>query len=226
MAPVFVFLKRNLFKEWFIPLNSKISQFFTGLIFAFIAFLIPLAIKTVLFSIEWSMSENFEITTIVDAFNYFSKSVLFEELVFRGALLSLLIVYLRESYSVLISAIIFGVYHWFSYGMFGSGLIPMLYIFIVTGAMGWVWAHIYAKTNSIVMPTAIHLGWNFFSSLVLDYNPFGELLLRSSNNSQFSEIVNFLIQFGSELLAVLLIFGLFNLYNKKRPILLNQPIAN
>jgi membrane protease YdiL (CAAX protease family) len=214
-------LKKNFFQEWFSPLSEKVIQIFIGIVLAIVAFIIPITIKTAIYSIEWSISENLSIVTLFEAFYFYLKSVLFEELVFRGALLSLLIVYIKERNAVLISAIVFGIYHWFSYGMIGSGLVPMTYVFIVTGSMGWVWAYIYSKTNSIVMPVAIHLAWNFTSSLVLDYNPFGELLLSSSYESNYSEIIDFLIQFGGELLSVLLIVSMFTYYHKKSRI--NNP---
>lgn len=134
--------------------------------------------------------------------------------------------YLKERKAVLISALVFGIYHWFSFGMFGSGIVPMIYIFIVPGSMGWVWANIYARTHSIVMPVAIHLAWIFISSLFLDYNPFGELMFTSTINSHFSEMVDFGIQFSGELASVLLIFGMFKYYNKKRLTKISQPNKN
>src|SRR6185436_17430227 len=60
------------------------------------------------------------------------KSVLFEELLFRGALLYIAIQRLGRKVACIISAVAFGIYHWFSYGVFGDPM-QMIYIFIITG---------------------------------------------------------------------------------------------
>jgi membrane protease YdiL (CAAX protease family) len=45
-------------------------------------------------------------------------SVLYEELIFRGVVLYILIKRIGEVKAILISCIAFGIYHWFSYGLF------------------------------------------------------------------------------------------------------------
>ena len=55
------------------------------------------------------------------------KSVLFEEFIFRGALLYIIMQKLEKK-GAAFSAICFGIYHWFSYGLFGN-FIPMILIF-------------------------------------------------------------------------------------------------
>ena len=219
-------LKKNLFLNWFTPLNQRGIEALTGFGIALTALLVPLGIKTLIFSTEWQINSTFAADSLIGAFYFFFKSILFEELVFRGALLSILAYYAKNKTAVIISAICFGVYHWFSYGMLGSGIIPMAYIFLVTGGMGFVWAYIYIKTNSVVMPSLIHLSWNYVSSLVLDYQPFGQLLFKSNNNIEYSPLVEFGFKLGGELLSIFLIYILFQLYlrNKKGLIQRNQPL--
>jgi uncharacterized protein len=101
------------------------------------------------------------------------KSVLFEELIFRGVLLYILIKRLGVAYGIIISSIAFGIYHWFSYGILGN--IPQMAIyFFVTGIMGLVYAYGYAKTFSLYIPAAIHFGWNFTQSFVFSQGPIGK----------------------------------------------------
>ncbi|NNK76373.1 MAG: CPBP family intramembrane metalloprotease, partial [Maribacter sp.] len=77
---------------------------------------------------------------------------MFEELIFRGAILYILIKKIGVNWACIISAIAFGIYHWFSYQMFGRGMIPMIYVFLLTGAAGWMFAYAFARTRSIYAP--------------------------------------------------------------------------
>lgn len=86
-------------------------------------------------------------------------SVLYEELIFRGVVLYILIKRIGAVKAIVSSSVAFGIYHWFSYGLFWN--IPMMiYIFIVTGCMGIVLAYAYSKTLSLYIPIGIHFGWN------------------------------------------------------------------
>ncbi|MBY6211898.1 CPBP family intramembrane metalloprotease [Microbulbifer agarilyticus] len=101
------------------------------------------------------------------------RSVLFEELVFRGAILYLLIRYVGLIKACLLSSAMFGVYHWFSYEVFGAHLVLMIYIFLVTGMGGWMFAFAYAKTKSLFAPVGLHLGWNLVTAIVFSSGPLG-----------------------------------------------------
>lgn len=211
-------VKKNLFTLWFTPASEKGIEILIGLTITLAAFGVPLGLKTLVYSINWQLNPDADPTTLLNSLFFYFKSIMFEELIFRGAILTLLAHFTKNKTAILISAISFGVYHWFSYGMFGSGIIPMIYIFLLTGGMGLVWATIYIKTNSIVMPAMIHLSWNYMSALFLDYQPFGQLLFKANIALEYSSLVNFGIQAAGELISIFLIFGLFQLYlnNKKR----------
>lgn len=213
-----IFIKKNLFALWLIPFEQRGTEILAALSITLTAFAIPLALKNLIYSVQWQLSSDIELSALLSSLNFYFKSILFEELVFRGAILTILAHFVKNKMAILISAISFGVYHWFSYGMFGSGIIPMAYIFILTGSMGFVWAYIYIKTHSIIMPSVIHLVWNYLSSLFLDYQPFGQLLFKSEALTEYSPLVDFFFQAGSDLISVFLIFSLFHLFirNKKR----------
>ncbi|MGQ0441262.1 CPBP family glutamic-type intramembrane protease, partial [Bacillus sp. B-TM1] len=53
------------------------------------------------------------------------------ERIFRGALLYIIMQKIGEKKGAAFSAICFGIYHWFSYGLFGN-FIPMILIFVPT----------------------------------------------------------------------------------------------
>ena len=49
----------------------------------------------------------------------------------------------------------------------------MIPVFIITGLMGMVYALGYAKTFSLYIPIAIHLGWNFTANFVFSEGKIG-----------------------------------------------------
>jgi membrane protease YdiL (CAAX protease family) len=104
------------------------------------------------------------------------KSVLFEEFIFRGALMYILIKKLGPVKAIIISSISFGIYHWFSHEVIGNP-VQMIITFLTTGLMGVVYAYGYAKTFSLYVPVAIHLGWNLVRSVVFSETVIGDQLL-------------------------------------------------
>jgi len=101
---------------------------------------------------------------------------MFEELIFRGVLLYILIKKIGPTKAVIISAIGFGIYHWYSHEVMGNPM-AMIITFVTTGAMGLVYAYGYAKTFSLYIPIAIHLGWNLVRSVVFSQTVIGDQLL-------------------------------------------------
>ncbi|MGE9313236.1 lysostaphin resistance A-like protein [Niabella sp. CJ426] len=111
------------------------------------------------------------------------KSVLFEELIFRGALLFIAIQKLGFKKACLFSAIAFGIYHWFSYNAFGNAG-QMAVIFLITGILGYVLALAFAKTGSIYLPVGLHLGWNLVNIILFSNGPLGHQMLVRVNELQ------------------------------------------
>ncbi len=95
---------------------------------------------------------------------------------FSGVLLYILIKKLGASWAIIISAVAFGVYHWFSHELFGQPW-QMAISFAITGIMGLVLAYGYAKTFSLYVPIAIHLGWNILQMVVFSGSTIGKQLL-------------------------------------------------
>lgn len=104
------------------------------------------------------------------------KSVLFEELLCRGVGLYILIKKLGQKWGIVISAVIFGVLHWLNEGAFGN-IIQMAAVFAFTFSMGLLLAYSYAKTFSLYLPIAIHLGWNLTQNFIFPDGPFGNQIL-------------------------------------------------
>jgi uncharacterized protein len=125
---------------------------------------------------KWTVNPLLNASLLWEGIFWNLKSVLFEELIFRGVLFYILIKRLGAVKAILISSAAFGVYHWFSYGILGN--IPQMIIyFFITGIMGLVYAYGYAKTFSLYIPIAIHFGWNFTQGFVLSSGPIGKGIL-------------------------------------------------
>jgi membrane protease YdiL (CAAX protease family) len=104
------------------------------------------------------------------------RSVLLEELLFRGALLYIAISWIGVRRACFLSSVAFGVYHWFSYGVFGQA-VPMIYVFLLTGVGGLMFAYAFSLTKSMYLPLGLHLGWNVVSVVVFSEGPLGNQLL-------------------------------------------------
>lgn len=125
---------------------------------------------------RWVLNQNLSFRLLLEGVWWNVKSVLFEELIFRGVLLYILIKRMGMWWGIIISSVAFGVYHWFSHETFGDP-VPMLITFLTTGLMGIVYAYGYAKTFSLYIPIAIHLGWNLTRSVIFSETVIGDQLL-------------------------------------------------
>jgi uncharacterized protein len=125
---------------------------------------------------RWQLNPQLSITLILQGVWWNIKSVLFEELIFRGVLLYILIKKLGSIKGIGITAAAFGMYHWFSQNLFGNAM-QMTIVFIITGCMGAVLGYAYYKTKSLYIPIAIHLGWGIMQQTVFSSGPIGRQLL-------------------------------------------------
>ncbi len=154
--------KGNLSFMGFTPTRKRMADFA-------IFFMVAAACSSITFFLRmffggerWVLNPDLSASLILNGFWYHLKSVLFEELLFRGVLFYLLI--RRWGIKALwVSAAAFGIYHWFTFEVFNNP-VNMLVIFLITGLAGLVYGWAYMKTGSLYTPIAIHLGWNLVGS--------------------------------------------------------------
>lgn len=187
----------------FTPILKRLQQFAIGFLITAVLCLGVQALEMWLRSAHWIINEGATATQFLAMLWWDFKSVLTEELAFRGALLIILLNRLGTGKGILISAIAFGVYHWFSFGIFGS-IAPMFFVFVGTGLMGYAWALAFSKTNSIFMPVGMHLGWNFTFNSIFSKGPLGEGLLTVTGENGLSDWFS-LVGFWGVPVVVLLI---------------------
>lgn len=200
---LYLFNKNGIFTLGFLPVGTRFQQFLIGFFITALLCIGVQYLEAFLQSSCWVLANNVTITVIVQSSFEDIKAVFTEELVFRGALLYILIQEIGSKKGILISAIGFGIYHWFSYGILGN-LIGMIVVFIGTGLMGFAWALAFTKTKSIMLPFGLHLGWNFTHNTIFSKGPLGEILLISQGGNQLGEWAS-LLNFLNELIIVPLI---------------------
>lgn len=183
---LYIIERKNILSLGLLPVIKRLKQFVIGFLIAAILCMGVQTLQMLLKSSKWFLNENYSLDLILRMLRWDFISVLTEELIFRGALLYILISRLGQKKGILISATAFGVYHWFSFGIFGS-IIPMFFVFIGTGLMGYAWALAFSKTNSIFMPLGLHLGWNFTFNTIFSNGPLGKGLLISKGGYAISD---------------------------------------
>ncbi len=206
VALVFLIEKKNLLSIWFLPFLTRLKELFTGILLAALLCFFTQTILAQIASIGWNVSDNVTVNKIFSSALYDFKSILFEEVLFRGVLLYFLIKYLGNK-GVLISAVAFGIYHWFSYQVFGNPIV-MAWVFITTGFMGYAFAYAYRKTNSLILPIGLHFGWNFLNNTIYSNGPLGEMLLVANKDTEFTDLyslVSFLLYLIVPTIIVLII---------------------
>jgi len=202
---LFLIEKKSILALGFLPIIKRLKQFLIGFLLTGILCVLVQYIEASLKSSVWALNENITGVLILKSFWWDFKSVLTEELVFRGAILYILIQKIGSYKGILISAIAFGIYHWFSFGVLGN-IMAMILVFIGTGLMGYAWAWAFAKTKSIMLPLGFHLGWNFIHNTIFSKGPLGELVLTSQGGNELSDwtsLLNFIL--GLVLVPILLL---------------------
>ena len=181
------FEKKNIEVLGIIPTKKRIAQFLIGLVFITLVNLLNIYLETILLNVEWKLQAEINYQHILNSFLYHLRSALTEDLIFRGAILYILIQKLGTKWGILLSAIVFGIYHVFSYGILEGSLILISYVILITGFTGYVWAYTFHKTKSIFMGLGFHLGVNFVSTLFFESQPYGELIFTEVSKIHLSE---------------------------------------
>ena len=156
--------------------RTRLQQFAVGFFMAGAVAALQQLGYSWLAGIPWKLNTSFDTVLLLEHLRWNTNSVLFEELLFRGYLLYQAIRWFGTRRGVLLDAAAFGVYHWFSYGLLGNPVM-MGFVFMFTGAFGFMLALSFAKTESIAAPIGLHLGWNLVSYLIFSTGPLGPALL-------------------------------------------------
>lgn len=168
--------KKDLGVLGLFPSKQRLIDFALFFIIAALCCVSGFFMKMIFAGQQWKLNADLSALLLLKGTWWNIKSVLFEELIFRGVLLYILIRRIGAVKAIFISAVFFGVYHWFSFEVFGNPG-QMIMLFLVTGIMGLLYAYGYAKTFSLYIPLAIHLGWNVTQGVIFSESPIGNQLL-------------------------------------------------
>lgn len=172
---VWLFEKGNLGFLGFFPTKRRLLDFGIFFIITALCCSSDFFMRMLFAKQEWELNPAFSFTLLFSGIWWNIKSVMFEELIFRGVLFYILIKKLGATKAIIISAIGFGIYHWYSFEVIGD-IKQMVIIFFITGIMGLLYAYGYAKTFSLYIPCAIHLGWNLTRSFIFSEGNIGNQL--------------------------------------------------
>lgn len=172
---IWLFEKGNLSFLGFYPTKKRLVAFAFFFVVTALCCSSDFFMRMIFAKQQWQLNPKLTAGLIWEGIWWNIKSVLFEELIFRGVLFYILIKKLGHTKAIIISAIAFGIYHWFSQGSFGNP-VQMAITFVITGTMGLVYAYGYSKTFSLYIPIAIHLGWNLTSSVIFSKGNIGNQL--------------------------------------------------
>jgi CAAX protease family protein len=193
---IWIFQKKNLSVLGFRPTKRRILDFIFFLLIAAILCANGFFMRMYFANEKWQINPALNFNLVLNGIWWNVKSVLFEELIFRGVILYILIKKWGALPAIIISACAFGIYHWFSFGIFGN-VQQMIILFIVTGLMGLLLAYAYAKTFSLYIPIAIHFGWNFTQQFIFSQGSIGKgiFILKEQPTMQVSYFIYFCITF-------------------------------
>lgn len=182
-----LFEKRNLEAIGIEPSAQRLKYLGVGLLFPILYYSILFIVLSYVGKNPYYLNNNYTSDQFFKAIWYVFKSVAFETLIFQGALLYILIKHFGSRKAIFISAVSFGIYHWFSWNLFGQ-LSAMMITFLTTGLMGYLWAMAFEKSKSIYLPLAIHFGFNFTSMVLFskDKNIGQQLLIQTYTIDPYS----------------------------------------
>lgn len=208
---VFIFEKKIYDALGLIPNQKKMVYFLTGFLFSGILVVLKIAIATIFFSLHWKIRDPNDLQLALVA-GKLLVSVFTEELLFRGIIIYVLIKMIKKHTAMLISSALFGIYHWFSYEMFGAGLIPMLYVFVTTALAGYCWAFAYVNSRTILLPIGLHFGWNSIDWLFAKNGSYGEGLFIKVQTLPLTEIQNLALALFNGLVPVACMYLVLRMY--------------
>ena len=179
-----LFVKKGLEVLGLFPTRNRLLHFIIFFIITALCCASGFIMKMMYTQQPWIINPALNFKFVVEGIWWNIKSVLYEELIFRGVILYILIRKIGFTKAIIFSAVAFGIYHWFSMNAFGN--IPqMTFLFFATGIMGLLLAYAYAKTLSLYIPIAIHLGWNITQNFIFSSGPTGNGFFIPVNNEPF-----------------------------------------
>jgi hypothetical protein len=174
------------------PAGIRLNQFLIAFAISLVCGGLFFLFTTLLDGTHWGLNPDATVSGIGAASWWTLRSLLFEELIFRGALLYIAIKKMGLAKALVLSSLAFGVYHWFTMGALGN---PgrMFIVLVTTGIWGYVFALAFAKTGSMLFGIGLHFGWNLVQMVIFSQGVLGKQLLIGSGGEQVEGIPSLLV---------------------------------
>lgn len=209
--------KKHLSVLGFSPTKNRMAQLLMGLLIAATCCTLWQVMSTAFIKNSWVSNKQATVKVIWESSRWTFMSVLYEELIFRGALLYVAIKKIGVVKACILSAVCFGIYHWFSFNVFGNPFM-MVIVFLMTAIVGLSWAFAFAKTGSLYLPIGLHLGWNLFSTVVFSTGNFGQAMLVKANGTQPQGMLSWIVFLFQVVALPLLTFMYLRWLSKKEEV--------
>lgn len=199
----------------FRPTKGRLTNLAIGFLIAASCCTLYQLITTTFINNSWILNKQATQKAVLQTSKFTLVSVLYEELIFRGALLYIAIKKLGVAKACIISAVAFGIYHWFTFNVFGNPFM-MIITFLMTAIVGLSWAYAFAKTSSVYLPVGLHFGWNFFNTIMFSNKPGAWAIFVKANTNQLQNIPSLLAFLFQVFALPLLTFWYLNWRSKKQ----------
>lgn len=210
--------KEDLSVLGFKPSRSRINDLLLYTIIAGCCSSVTFWLRIAFADESWRLNSSLNWLSLLDGTWYTLKSVIYEELIFRGVLFYILIKRLGGKKAILISATAFGIYHLFTYEVFNEP-VKMIWVFLITFSAGFIYALAYYKTRSLYTPIGMHFGWNYVQGFIFSAGNTGPGLFVEklpAPEVQVSYVVYYSITF-LHLVLFILVFAIILLKKNLRP---------
>jgi uncharacterized protein len=162
---IWIFEKKSLSVLGLTPTPDRLNYFFILFTVSAVCAASTFLLRIYFAKEEYTIASSLTASLIFEeTWNQF-RTVLTEELLCRGAMLYILIKRIGQRKSIVISSVVFAALHWMNAGVWGNP-IQMIIVFAFTFAMGVLLAYSYARTFSLLIPFAIHFGWNLTQNFI------------------------------------------------------------
>lgn len=162
---IWLFEKKNLSVLGLTPTKKRLAYFFILLVVSSFLSATTFLLRMYFAKEDYILTPSLTTKNVLVQIWHQIRTVLTEELLCRGALLYILIKKMGQPKAILFTAFVFAVLHWLNAGVWGN-ITPMLMVFVFTFCMGILLAYAYAKTFSLLIPFAIHFGWNLVQNYI------------------------------------------------------------
>ncbi len=173
---IWFFEKENILVLGLTPTAARLKYFMIFFIVSAIISSTAFLLRMYFAKEVYMLTPGLTIQSVLQETWYQFRTVLTEELLCRGALLYILIKKMGKTKAVVLSSIVFAVLHWLNAGVWGN-ITQMIIVFSFTFAMGLLLAYAYARTFSLLIPFAIHFGWNLTQNYIFPDTATGNHML-------------------------------------------------